>query len=352
MSKKKTAPANPDGRPGHGQGLMQVMLKDLRPRHRISDAKRPFLEAIAAVLEERRGYWPLTDRQVHYALLNNPPLRHAKKGEEYWDKKGHHFNRYRNDVRSYKDLCDLLTRARLEGHVEFEAINDPTRSIVVWQRWADREEFCREQLKDFLDGYVRDLLQSQPNQIEIIGEKNTIANIIQPVAARYGVPLTIGRGYCSLPPRKAMAERFLESGKEKLVLLALSDFDPEGEDIAESYARSMRDDFGIEDILPYKVVLTHGQVREWQLPPHMKAKEGSSRRDGFVEKYGDDVYELEAIPPARLQEVLHAAIKEVLDMAEFKAQQKLEKADDEWLEDARDRVGVEVEQLLAEQDEE
>jgi hypothetical protein len=345
---KKTPP--PDGRPGHGQSLMEVMLKDLRPRHRISDAKRPFLEAIAAVLEERRGFWPLTDRQIHYALLNNPPLKHAKKGETYVDKKGVlHHNRYRNDRQSYKSLCELATRARLEGLIDFEAIHDPTRSVIEWQRWAGRGDFCRDQLKGFLGGYARDLLQSQPNQIEIIGEKNTIANIVEPVAAEYGVPLTIGRGYCSLPPRKAMAERFLESGKDKLILLALSDFDSEGEDIAECYSRSMRDDFGIEDIVPYKVLLTHDQVRAWRLPPQMKAKEGSSRTKGFVEAHGgDDVFELEAIPPDRMQEVLHAAIKEVLDMAEFEAQQELEEDDDAWLDDARDRVGVEVEQLLAE----
>ena len=45
-----------------------------------------------------------------------------------------------------------------------------------------------------------------------------------------------------------MAQRFKCSGKAQLVLLVLSDFDPEGEDIGHSFARSMRDDFRIRSI--------------------------------------------------------------------------------------------------------
>ncbi len=56
----------------------------------ITAAKQPFLEAIQNVLNERREFWPLSDRQIHYALLNAPPLRHAKKPD----------STYANDQRS------------------------------------------------------------------------------------------------------------------------------------------------------------------------------------------------------------------------------------------------------------
>ena len=59
-----------------------------------------------------------------------------------------------------------------------------------------------------------------------------------------------------------MAQRFKKSGKDKLVLLMVSDFDPDGEEIAHSFARSMRDDFGVADIHPIKVALTAAQVKE------------------------------------------------------------------------------------------
>src|SRR5262249_51457835 len=160
----------------------------------------------------------------------------------------------------------------------------------------------------FLKDYYRDLMQSQPNHIEIIGEKNTIESIIDPVARQYCIPFTIGRGYCSLPPRHEMAQRFRRSGKEKLILLVLSDFDPEGEDFGHSFARSMRDDFGIRTIPPIKVALTADQVRELRLPRGLTAKRKSSRRKRFVEEHGDHVYELESVQPAQLEEMLRRVI--------------------------------------------
>jgi hypothetical protein len=80
-----------------------IDLEDERRRSKISPAKRPFLEAVLHVLKEYRRFRPLTDRQIHYALLNHPPLIHASKPH----------SRYANNQRCYKRLCDLLTRARL-----------------------------------------------------------------------------------------------------------------------------------------------------------------------------------------------------------------------------------------------
>ena len=74
-----------------------------------------------------------------------------------------------------------------------------------------------------------------------------------------------------------MAQRFRRTGKDRLILLVVSDFDPEGEDIPHSFARSMRDDFGIGGVEFVKVALTAAQVEELALPPGPKAKRGSSR---------------------------------------------------------------------------
>ena len=57
-------------------------------------------------------------------------------------------------------------------------------------------------------------MASQPLHIELIGEKNTLSGTILPVAMEYCIPLTLGRGYCSLPPRHGLTQRFRKSGKE------------------------------------------------------------------------------------------------------------------------------------------
>jgi len=148
------------------------------------------------------------------------------------------------------------------------------------------------------------------------------------------MPLTVGRGYCSLPPRYEMAQRFKKSGKEHLVILLLSDFDPDGEEIAASFARSMRDDFDIDNY-PIKVALTAEQVEEFKLPPIMEAKESSVHCEKFVKKFGETVYELEALSPDELQAALRGAIDEVIDVEAFNAELDAEREDAAYLDGVR-----------------
>jgi hypothetical protein len=310
------------------EDVEMIALGENKRRPRLSAAKTPFLNAVIEILNGYKQFWPLTDRQIHYYLLNAPPLIHASKPH----------SRYVNNQKSYSRLCDLVTRARLEGDIPFHCIHDPTRPVVTWKLSQSIGPFVRQEIDGFLKGYYRDLMQSQPNHIEIIGEKNTIVGVLRPVAMNYTIPYTIGRGYSSLPPRYDMVQRFKTSGKEQLVLLVLSDFDPEGEDIAESFARSMRDDFNIKNIVPVKVALTRDQVENMHLPPQMKAKEGSSRRPKFVKNHGDDVYELEAIPPAELQSILRNAIDSVIDVDAFNAEVDREKEDQTYLNGVRKAV--------------
>jgi hypothetical protein len=239
------------------------------------------------------------------------------------------------EVQCYKNACDLITRARLAGDIPFEAIHDPTRPVATWAVHAHVGAFVRQSLDRFLQGYYRNLQQSQPCHIEIVGEKNTVESVIRPVAAEFCIPMTIGRGYCSLPPRYEMAQRFKASGKERLVILVLSDFDPEGEDVARSFAQSMRDDFGIASVTAVKVALTRDQVQALNLPPVMKAKAGSSRRKQFVARFGDDVFELEAVPPERLQELLRQAIGDVLDADAYNRELDAERHEAAYLEGVR-----------------
>jgi len=179
------------------------------------------------------------------------------------------------------------------------------------------------------------LMRSQPNHVEVVVEKNTVEPIVKPVAMHYTIPLTSGRGYCSVPPRREMAELFRRSGKENLILLMLSDFDPDGEEIASSFARSMRDDFGIETIVPIKVALTAEQVERYKLPPRMQAKTTSSNYAKFSERHGDTAYELEALNPADLQQVLRDAIEGVIDRNLRDQEIAAEKADAAQLETTR-----------------
>jgi ParB-like nuclease family protein len=306
--------------------LQSIQLRGVKTRAAISGAKEAMLRLALMVIEANRPYWPLTVRQIHYRLLNDPPLRHSSKPDSV----------YCNNRNCYCDLCDLLARARLENRLAWEAITDETRPVVTESGFRNPQHFIKQEIDNFLRGYSRNLLQSQPNFIQIVGEKMTIQGVIHTVWNKYGIPYTIGRGYCALDPRRRLVESFLRSKKAELILLVLSDYDPDGVEIAHSFARSLRDDFGIEQIRPIQVALTAAQIEEFALPPIMTAKNTSAHYQRFIDEHGDDaVYELEALQPAQLEKVLTDAIDSVLDVDAFNAEIAQEKTDAAFLEAKR-----------------
>lgn len=276
-----------------------------------------FLDAAKRVIQENEEYWPLTVRRVHYLLLNAPPLKHDKKPD----------SRYVNDKESYGALTRLLLRARLTDDVPMASIEDSTRPIQLGGGFATLEQFVAQETKNFLTGYSRNLMQGQPHHIEIMLEKNALRTVIESVAREYCIPVTTGRGFSSLSPRYDLFQRFRHSGKEKLVLLMLTDFDPDGEEIAASFARSLRDDFGMNDIHAVKVSLTAQDVRENDLPSDMDAKVSSPNYKKFVARHGVKVVELDAAPVKMLQAGLRKAIEAVIDVAEYNAQIDMERQD-------------------------
>jgi hypothetical protein len=190
-----------------------------------------------------------------------------------------------------------------------------------------------------LKGYYRDLQQSQPNHIEIVAEKITLENVIAPVAMDYTIPYSIGRGDSDIGTRRRIARRFLQGGKEWLVLLLLGDFDPDGEKIVHAFARSLRDDFGIEKLKPIKVALTRDQVKAFGLHDDIEAKKTSSSYKEFFRKYQcAHAYELEALRPRQLQDLLRKAIDDILDVEAFNAELTNEKEDAAQLETVRRQV--------------
>jgi len=117
--------------------------------------------------------------------------------------------------------------------------------------------------------------------------------------------------------------------------------------IAHSFARSLRDDFGVRSakIQPTKVCLTADQVAELNLVPIMSAKESSANYDRFIQEQGsEDVYELEAVEPSELQQMFETAIENVIDRDAFEAEIEAEKADAACLEAKRATIFASLQQ--------
>jgi hypothetical protein len=307
-------------------GVQVVELVGAKKRSAITQ-KLSLRKAIEDTVYTNESDWPLSDRKVFHLLLNvQGLLRNDVRGTPFANNDG-----------SYNDVTDMLTRMRLDGSIPLDAIGDETRPVIQWDTHRSIGTFVQRSLKNLFSGYRRDLLQSQPNWIELLVEKNTVASSLRHIASKYTVPMTSGRGYSSLPPREAMVDRFRASGREKLIVIVVSDHGPEGEDIPNSFGVSLRDDSGLapDQLVVVKAALTREQATRLGLHEGQFAKEDLSRFPRFAERYGNRCWELEAVPTDTLREIVENAIRSVLDLEAFDTELEKEASEQDELDEYR-----------------
>jgi hypothetical protein len=302
-------------------GISHVHIEGSKRRFAISKDKAAHVAMIKRVVfEERRAFWPLSVRSVHYPLLNHDFIRGY-----YWPRRGEPGHgvkqelRYKNDEGSYQATSELITRLRLIGELPWEAFDDPTRPFREFLAFDNVRDFIQQDIARLFTGYWRKLMQSQPNHVELVCEKNTVYHMALRVTEQYHIPTSSGRGFNSIDPWHDLYERYLCSDKERLIVIVLSDYDPEGELIPIVGGRTLRDDFGVEDVEIIKAGVTEDQIKRYKLPKQNFAKESSSNHDWFVKRCkGDDsVYELEALDPQDMIDDLDRVIRSVIDVDLF-----------------------------------
>jgi hypothetical protein len=305
----------------------------------ITEKKMPFLEAVKKVVFDLQPYWPLSIRQIHYNLLNDPPLTSTPKRSKFSPEK----YRYKNNDECYKALSRILVPARYRGHIPFEAIGDPTRPEVLHGGFRSVDTFVHQEIDGFLSGYHRNRQDDQPRHIEILGEKNTIMTMLQRAAQEYYVPLTIGRGFSGPSIWKRMAKRFNESGKSEMTLIIVSDYDPEGFELADDAIRSLRDLWDIP-IEGHRIAVTRDQIDELDLASDFNpAKDTSNNYDKFVERTGgDESWECEALPPDYLIDQVKAAIESNMNMDIYNQIVEDEQADCDHLWEVKQSIAEEL----------
>ena len=295
---------------------------------KITSRTQPFLNKVINILDhDLNKFLPVSVRQIHYNLLNH---------ENVFTDTSNPDSIYKNDVKSYKKLSRLLTNARINGDIPFSLIHDETRPTTLNSFYNNSQQFINREINNFLQGYWRNLNQSQPNHIEVIAEKLTIQSIIKPVCEKYCIPCIIARGYSSISTYHETVQRFRKSGKNNLILLMLTDFDPEGEDMVQNAFKTL-DEFEIQPTI-HKVGINEKQFME--LDPRFlnPAKLTSSRSKGFIKKYGKFGAELEALSPDKIQELLTNSIESALDIDLFNKEVEKEKEEAQELHTKRQKI--------------
>lgn len=223
-----------------------------------------------------------------------------------------------NTQQNYKRLGSVINDARLAGLVDWNAIEDRTRSVEELSHWdspASIIEVCAS-------SYRVDKWRDQKYRPEVWIEKQALAGVFERICRELDIPYLACKGYnsASVVWRSGMRlKRIIEDGQTPLIL-HFGDHDPSGLDMT----RDISDRMGVfmADVRVERMALNMAQVEEYNPPPN-PTKLTDSRahgENGYIAIHGHESWELDALPPDVLNDLVRTEVEKLRD-------------DDQWQED-------------------
>lgn len=224
----------------------------------------------------------------------------------------------KNHERNYKKLGSILNDARLAGHVDWSAITDRTRELVSWRH----ETSVADALERLLRQYALDMWETQPCRVEVWVEKEALAGVVERICGRYDVPYFSCRGYTSASSAYGAYQRVYDNWNmdQKTIILHFGDHDPSGidmtRDITDRLELMVSSTLGSGDSSECfeirRLALNWEQVTEYN-PPPSPAKITDSRAGDYIAKFGEDSWELDALPPDKIADLVKNELETIID---------------------------------------
>lgn len=254
---------------------------------KFSSKSESLIEQANVIIEEYQsaGY-TLTLRQLYYQFVSRDLI--ANKQSEY------------------KRLGSVINDARLAGLIDWESIEDRTRnleSLAHWDSPSDIVQACASQFR-------YDKWNDQPYRVEVWIEKEALAGVFERICNRLDVPYLSCRGYMSQSEMWRAAVRLSEYNQETFIL-HFGDHDPSGVDMSRDIQDRLRI-LGDHGTVVKRVALNMDQVEEYDPPPN-PAKITDSRSPLYIQMYGDQSWELDALDPKVLEELVRNEVENVMD---------------------------------------
>ena len=254
---------------------MKIKYKDISFREKSLE----LIGLVNKVINEysNQGY-ELTLRQAYYQLVARGYIE--------------------NNERSYKNIGNLINDGRLAGLIDWYAITDRTRNLRRNSHWDKPAEVIESARYSFL----LDKWKNQPNYVEVWVEKDALVDIVAKACKPLDVPFFSCRGYTSQSEMWSAAQRFLyKKHKEGRYIIHLGDHDPSGIDMTRDIQERLNM-FGA-DLEVKRIALTMNQVETYNPPPN-PAKLTDSRCEGYISQFGYESWELDALEPQVLTQLI------------------------------------------------
>lgn len=277
--------------------------------------KEDVIEHIKEIIEEYQdeGY-VLTLRQLHYQLVTK--------------------NYIINHDTAYKKLSNILDDCRYAGIVDWSAIEDRGR-VPYLPYWAHDSQ---DALNDTIESFRIDRQKGQQNHVELWTEKDALSGILRRSTEKYHIQLVVNKGYTSSSAIYRAYQRCVQriSAGQQVTILYFGDHDPSGLDMIRDirerleFFLRMGDNhelFQFREISSwFKVIpigLTMQQIRKYKLPAN-PTKLTDSRSDNYVKQFGKICWEVDALKPQVLTQIVETNVEHQIDMDLFNKMLQIE----------------------------
>lgn len=227
-----------------------------------------------------------------------------------------------NRQTEYKRLGSIVNDGRLAGLIDWLRIEDRTRGLKDVGTWDDPADMVRSDVQAF----AIDKWEDQPFRVEVWVEKDALVGVVETACEPLAVPYLSCRGYTSQSEMWRAAQRLQRWSKagQRPFVIHLGDHDPSGKDMS----RDIQDRLALFTggrIKFERIALNMDQVEQYQPPPN-PAKITDSRAHGYIAAFGDESWELDALEPAVLTELIQGAVLSVRDEELWEAKVEQEDA--------------------------
>jgi hypothetical protein len=258
------------------------------------------LDLIEAMYDIAEAAQPITGRGVGYKLFTAGLIESMATSEM---------------ARVYR----LLKEARERDLIPWEWIVDETRALERVSTWDDPEEY----VECVSRSYRRDFWKLQPVRVEVWSEKGTVRGVLDPVLHQYGVGFRVMHGFSGATTVHDVAG---DNDGRQLVVLYVGDYDPSGLCMSEHDLPSRLEKYDGDHVLLQRIALCREHLTGLPSFP-ASDKKRDPRYRWFVRNFGKRCWELDALDPNDLREIVQQAIEAEIEPEAWSRCVTVEKAE-------------------------
>ncbi len=293
------------------------MKQAFREKLRLGPKNKEKLMVINEIIDEyaEEGY-RLTLRQLYYQLVSRDIIP--------------------NQVKEYAKLSGLLVQGRMAGFVDWDAIEDRLR-VPYLPYWVSDVPHA---INDTIRQYRLNRQKDQEVYIEVWVEKDALSGVLKRTTEHFHINLMVNRGYSSCTAMHDAYERLLryQRNGKKIVILYLGDHDPSGLDMIRDIQDRLSE-FGTRPEVKH-LGITRKQIEKYSPPPN-PAKITDPRADKYIAEHGNISWEVDALTPSMLNQLIKKNVEKLIDMDLFNKQIEKEEEDKAKLREFMDEYGDE-----------